>query len=82
MGVEGLSLDKSSGHGFSMELIEDITSNCETIFTVQDVISNFPVFSISNSLRILEVIQEVFMDIPNLEETLSFMNLRIQFLRY
>lgn len=39
MGVEGLSLDKSSSH-----LIEDITSNCETIFTVQDLICNFPVF--------------------------------------
>ena len=75
MGVEGLSLDKSSSHGFSMQLIEDIMSNCETIFTVQDLICNFPVFSISNSLRILEVIQEVFMDIPNLEETLTFMNL-------
>ena len=75
MGVEGLSLDKSSSHGFSMELIEDITSNCETIFTVQDLISNFPVFSISNSLRVLEVIQEAFMDIPNLKENLSFMNL-------
>ena len=75
VGVEGLSLDKSSSHGVSMQLIEDITSNCETIFTVQDLICNFPVFTISNSLRILEVIQEVFMDIPNLEETLSFMNL-------
>lgn len=75
MGVEGLSLDKSSSHGFSMDLIEDITSNCETIFTVQDLICNFPVFSISSSLRILEVIQEVFMDIRNLEETFSFMNL-------
>ena len=32
-------------------------------------------FSVSNSLRILEVIQEIFMDIPNLEETLSFLNL-------
>lgn len=69
MRVEGLSLDNSSSHGFSMQLIEDITSNCVTIFTVPDLICNFPVFSISNSLRILEVIQEVFMDIPNLEET-------------
>ena len=75
MGAEGLSLDNSSSHGFSMQLIEDITNNCETIFTVQDLICNFPVFSISNCLRILEVIQEVFMDIPDLEETLSFMNL-------
>ena len=56
MGVEGLSLDKSSSHGFSMQLIEDITSKCDTIFAVQDIIYNFPVFSISNSLRILELI--------------------------
>ena len=75
MGVEGLSLNKSSSHGFSMQLIEDITSKCDTIFTVKDIIYNFRVFSISNSLRILELIQEVFMDIPNLEETLSFLNL-------
>lgn len=75
MKMEGLSLDESSSHGFSMQLIEDITNNCETIFTVQDLTVNFPVFSVSNSLRILEVIQEIFMDIPNLEETLSFLNL-------
>ena len=75
MGVEGLSLDKSFNHGFSMQLIEDITSKCDTIFTLQDIMCNFPVFSISNSLQILELIQEVFMDIPNFEETLSFLNL-------
>ena len=75
MGVEGLSLDKSLSHGFSMQLIEDITSKCDTIFTLQDIMCNFPVFSISNSLQILELIQEVFMDIPNFEETLSFFNL-------
>ena len=74
MGVEGLSLNKSSRHGFSMQLMEDITRKCDTIFTVQDIICNFPVFSVSNSLRILELIQEVFMDIPNLEETLNFLN--------
>ena len=67
MKMGGLSLDESSSHGFSMQLIEDITNNCETIFTVQDFTVNFPVFSVSNSLRILEVIQEVFMD--------SFLNL-------
>ena len=75
MGVEGLSLDKSLSHGFSMQLIEDITSKCDTIFTLQDIMCNFAVFSISNSLQILELIQEVFMDIPNFEETLSFLNL-------
>ena len=47
MRMEGLSLDESSSHGFSMQLIEDIT-NSETIFTVQDLTFNFPVFSVSN----------------------------------
>lgn len=45
MRVEGLSLDNSSSHGFSMQLIEDIKGHCKTIFTVQDLICNFPVFS-------------------------------------
>ena len=75
MGVEGLSLDKSLSHGFSMQLIEDITSKCDTIFTLQDIMCNFAVFSISNLLQILELIQEVFIDISNFEETLSFLNL-------
>ena len=66
---EGLSLDQSSSHGFSTELIEDIVKNCQNIFTVEDLMTNFPVFSISNALRVLEVVQEVFMDIPNIEET-------------
>ena len=56
-----------------MQFIEDITNNCETVFT--DLAVNFPVFYVSNSLRILEVIEEIFMDIPNLEESWSFLNL-------
>ena len=44
MKMEGLSLDESSSHGFSMQLIEDITNNCETIFTVQDLTVNFLCF--------------------------------------
>ena len=49
--VEGLSLDESSSHGFSMQLIEDITNNCKAIFTVQGSTCNFPVFSVSNSVH-------------------------------
>ena len=30
-------------------------------------------FSTSNALRVLEVIQEVFMDIPNVEESLALL---------
>ena len=55
-----LSLDESSSHGFSKELIEDILKKCQHIFTVQDL---------------MEVVQEVFMDIPNFEETSALYNL-------
>lgn len=59
---------------FSAELIKDIVDNCENIFTLDDIISKFPVFSVY-ALKVLEVIQEVFLDIPYLEETLSGLDL-------
>ena len=67
-------MDASSSHGFSTQLIDDITHQCEIIFNLHDLVNNFPVFSVANALRILEVIQEIFMDIPNFEETLAFLN--------
>lgn len=73
--AEGPALDDSSSHGFSIQLIEDVTRNCESIFSLQDLLTSYPVFSTSNALRILEVIQEVFMDIPNLDETLTLLKL-------
>ena len=73
--AEGPALDDSYSHGFSIQLIEDVTRNCESIFNLQDLLTGFPVFSTSNALRILEVIQEVFMDIPNLDETLTLLKL-------
>ena len=35
------------------------------------MLTGYPVFSISNALKVLEVIQEVFMDIPNFAESLA-----------
>ena len=67
----GLAIDDSTSHGFSRQLIDDVVKNCDCIFTVEDILSNFPVFSVGNALRILEVIQGLFQDIPNLEETLA-----------
>ena len=69
MRSDGIAMDESCSHGFSIQLIEDVTRNCETIFTLQDLLTRFAVFSTSNALRVLEVIQEVFMDIPNFEES-------------
>ena len=68
---QGLSIDHTSSHGFSEELISDIVSKCSSIFTIDDILSTFPVFSVGNSLQILEILQEIFLDIPELEGTLE-----------
>lgn len=69
---EACSLDSTSTHGFSTQLVDDITKNCATIFSIDDITDNFPVFSFKDALTILEVIQEVFSDIPNFEENMTF----------
>ena len=40
--------------------------------TIEDILSNFPVFSVGDVLEILEIMQEIFLDIPNLKERLAF----------
>ena len=58
---------------FSLELVDDIVNRCQNLFTIQDIVaSNLPVYSVAHSLKILEVIQAVFEDIPNLESSLDF----------
>ena len=64
-------LDNSCGHGFSEHLIQDVLMNCHQIFTISDILELCPVFSLLHALKILEIIQEIFMDIPNFDETLS-----------
>ena len=71
MRSKGLALDESSCHGFSRHLIEDVVRDFEKIFTCDDLLSDYPAFSMTNALKILEVIQEVFTDIPNCEESLA-----------
>jgi ATP-dependent DNA helicase RecQ len=65
--------DMVSTHGFSAQLISDIVDNSYRIFTVNDILTQFPVFSITHAYRILDVLQELFMDIPdsNFEETVD-----------
>ena len=71
MEMQGLSIDYTSSHGFSEQLKSDVVSKCTDIFTVEDVLGNFPVFSVGDALQILEIMQEIFLDIPNLEEMLA-----------
>lgn len=71
MEMQGLSIDNTSSHGFSEQLISDVVSKCNDIFTVEDVLGNFPVFSVGDALQILEIMQEIFLDIPHLVEMLA-----------
>ena len=57
----------------------DVVSKCSDIFTIDDVLGNFPVFSVGDALQILEIMQEIFLDIPNLEETLVFFSFSSDF---
>ena len=69
---EDCSLDSTSTHGFLPQLVDDISETCDTIFTVKDKTENFPIFSLKDALTIVEVIQEIFLDVPNFEETMAF----------
>jgi len=55
--------DKDVSPGFSVELCQDIVERCSEIFSIGDLTSSFPVFSVSHVIKILEVFQEIFGDI-------------------
>ena len=76
---EVCSIDSSSTHGFSPQLADDISSNWAKIFSVKDITENFPVFSLKDAIKILEVIQEIFLGIPNFEDIIVFFNNKEQF---
>lgn len=60
-------------HCFSSELVEDIVKNCQYLFSIQDITErNLPVYSFVHCLKILEVIQEIFEDIPNFDSAMNF----------
>ncbi|XP_068731882.1 uncharacterized protein [Montipora capricornis] len=77
--IELCSIDSTSTHGFSPQLVDDISNNCAIIFSVKDITENFPVFSLKDAIKILEVLQEIFFDIPNFEDTIAFFNNKEQF---
>lgn len=77
--MQGLSIGNTSSHGFSEQLISDMVSKCSDIFTIEDVLSNFPVFSVGAALHILEILQEIFLDIPNLEKMLALFSFSLDF---
>ena len=65
--------DDISCHGFSDQLVQDVVTNCHRLFTVNDILELCPIFSIVHALKVLELIQELFLDIPNFDEFLDIM---------
>ena len=74
MKLQSLAIHESASHGFSTQLIDDVGKNCDGIFTIEVVLANFPVFSVGNAIRILEIIQGLLLDMPSLEDTLALFN--------
>ena len=58
---------KNISHGYANDIVEGLEKNAHSIFTVLDVTECTPLFSVQHALKILEVFNEVFEDIPNLE---------------
>lgn len=69
----GLLFSKTSCHGFSDELIQDIVDNSCTTFTLEDVM-NLPVYSMKHALQILEIFNELFGDIPSTEDMMNLLD--------
>ena len=57
----------SSCHGFSDEVIECIIDNSHRIFTLNDVSTYLPLFTLHHGIKILEVLDELFNDIPHVD---------------
>ena len=67
--------DDISCHGFSNQLVQDVVANCHGLFTVNDIMELCPIFSIVHALKVLEILQEVFLDIPNFDEFMDVIRL-------
>ena len=64
----------SSAHGFSTELIDAIVAEATSIFSISDLLTRFPVFSVGHAKLILEIFQETFEDIASFEDMMEVLN--------
>lgn len=67
--------DGISCHGFSDQLVQDVVANCHRLFTVSDMLELCPVFSLNHAIKVLEILQELFLDIPNFDEFMDVIRL-------
>ena len=60
---------RATSHGFSRDLISSIVENCNCLFTLEDVNDLLPVFSVQHAVKILDILDEIFGDIPHTSYT-------------
>ncbi|XP_068756193.1 ATP-dependent helicase wrn-1-like [Montipora capricornis] len=65
------AFDPVSTHGFSIELIEAIVSDCAHCATQDYLMASFPLFSEEHAFVVLEILHEIFDDIPGIEELMQ-----------
>lgn len=69
---EGLSVfDPVSTHGFSSSLVEAVVNNSENIATIDYIMDTFPIYSQKHAVAVLEIFNEIFEDIPAMEELMQ-----------
>ena len=56
----------ATSHGFSDDLISSIIEKCAYLFTLDDIRKLLPVFSMKHAVKILEILHEIFGDIPDM----------------
>lgn len=58
-------------HGFSSQLIEDLSLNIENIFSVKYLLGKFPITSVEHAVLIIELIHELFDDIADIDSIIA-----------
>ena len=68
---------EATSHGFSRDLILSIIEKSDRLFTLEDIDALLPVFSIRHALKILEILDEIFGDIPTISLTSLALNVNM-----
>ena len=60
-------LNSSSSADHADQLVAELVDRSNSIFAVTDITEQFLVFSLQHALKIVEIFNEIFEDIPNLD---------------
>ena len=64
----------SSAYGFFAELIDAIVAEAASIFSISDIHTRFPVFSVSHARLTLEIFLDIFEDIASFDDMVEVIN--------